>query len=147
MQVTFFLDTTGEHFAQWLEDYTNDAPYRDFSTERGMITLQSTRPPYSITGPTNIKMDGFYTKLYPNNDKEVGQHLPSIILFKVVPLAPARLEVTAKCTQPVIMVYFKELLMAIVERWPEAQERARVEAATFEHTLSEPWREMVSRSG
>jgi hypothetical protein len=89
MQVTFFLDTTGEHFAHWLENYTNDAPYRDFSTERGMIILQSARPPYSITGPTNIKMDGFYTKLCPNNDAEVGQHLPSIILFKVVPLARA----------------------------------------------------------
>jgi len=146
MQVTFFLDTTGEHFARWLENYTNDVPYRDFSTERGRITLQPARAPYSIAGPTDIEMEGFYIKPSTNNDTEVAQPLPRIILFKVVPLAPTRLEVTAKCTQPVIMAYFKELLMAIVERWPEAQEQARVEAATFERTLSEPWREMVKRA-
>lgn len=145
MQVTFFLDTTGKHFAQWLENYTSDAPYRDFFTERGRITLQRARGPHSITGPTNIEMEGFYIKPSTNNDAEVAQHLPSVILFKVVPLAPARLEVTSKCIQPVVIDYFKELLMAIIERWPEAQERARVEVSTFEHTLSEPWREMVER--
>jgi hypothetical protein len=146
MQVTFFLDTTGEHFARWLENYTSDAPYRHFSSERGRIALQRARGPYSITGPTNIEMEGVYIKPSTNNDTEVAQPLPRIILFKVVPLAPTRLEVTAKCTQPVVMDYFKELLMATIERWPEAQQRASVEAGSFEHTLSEPWREMVARA-
>jgi hypothetical protein len=145
MQATFFLNTTGEHFARWLENYTSDAPYRHFSTERGRIALQRARGSHSITGPTNIEMEGVYIKPSTNNDAEMAQPLPRIILFKIVPLAPARLEVTAKCTQPVIMDYFKELLMAIIERWPEVQEGTSIEAGTFEHTLSEPWREMVKR--
>ena len=124
MKITFFLETTTDDFARWLEDYTLRAPYRDFPTEKGRIVLQPAR--ISFRHPTlgyiRIDMKALYIAPLDKGNKEAGEPLDSAISFKVMLLASERIEVTAESYQPVVQDYFEELLTDIGRRWPEAKE-------------------------
>lgn len=115
---TLYLDTTAELFVQWLADHTQMVPYRNFSTEKGRLVLQGIRPPHSIQSPTTLSMEAIYIVPQADRDAEKGMPIGSAITFRVIPLSSERIEVEAKCHQPAVAGYSRELLAEIRQRWP-----------------------------
>jgi hypothetical protein len=135
MQQTLFLDTTTPIFAAWLEQYTRGTYERTFPTERGRISLDFARfePARGLA-----RMAGFY--ITPVSDtSEQAIPLEDIIVFQVVPLAPGRIEVTARCDNPVVHPYLAELLSEIERRWIQPNHRQKeLEAEMPTPTLAAP---------
>jgi hypothetical protein len=115
METTLFLDTTPAIFAAWLEQKTRLVYVTDFPTDKGRIALQTSR--YNpATGL--VSMPGVY--ITPTNDaSEQAIPLPDLIVFRIVRLAPERIEVAVRCDQPALQRYCLELLAEIAQRWGE----------------------------
>jgi hypothetical protein len=117
MKTNFIIDTSQEYFCNWLEDFTRDAPYKNFPTEKGYISLQTARPAqYGYSGNRYMRMEGYY--LTPKDgESQTAYPLSSIVEFKIIPLNQNRIEIAAECSQPVVEVYFQLLLEEISKRW------------------------------
>jgi hypothetical protein len=125
MKVTLFIEAPPDFFCSWLEDYTQDAPYRSFPTEKGYISLQRARPS-RLHG--YMGMEGIYCT-FKDESTQTAIPISEVIRFKVIPLTPNRTEIAAECNQPVVERYFLHLLNEISKRWPQP---ADVEARLVE---------------
>lgn len=117
-RVTFFLNTTPDHFAQWIEGHTAMSPYQDFPSDTGRYCLQPVRG-----GRTARHLEAVAVHITPSTtepDTEVASFPFRAIEFKLTPLASERIEVEAQCHQEAFTGYLGSLLAAVAERWPEA---------------------------
>jgi hypothetical protein len=116
MQYAFFLNTTPDIFAHWLEDRSRLADMEQYPTEKGRIALDRAR--YNRqTGV--VSMAGHYIKP-SGEDSETAYPISEVLTFKIIPLAPERIEVQLTCRQPVVSSLVQTLLHEIGTRWPEA---------------------------
>lgn len=164
MQVVFILNTTGLLFAKWLEEQTKTIHTRDFPAKGALKqpdhvheeeeqtktihigdlprrwAAQGIRSPsIPITEPVTVGVEAMLLERVDENTERVltpvipgWQHF--VIAFRIVPISPERIEVTASCNHPDFAAYFAELLVAIAQRWPESglgaeQPDARLEGA------------------
>jgi hypothetical protein len=117
MKINLIVETSQEYFCNWLEDFTRDAPYKNFPTEKGFISLQTARPAqYGYSGNRNMRMEGYYLTL-PKDGSQTAYPISSVIEFKIIPLNQNRIEIVAECSQPVVEIYFQFLLGEIGKRW------------------------------
>jgi hypothetical protein len=125
MKTNFIIETSQEYFCNWLEDFTRNAPDKQFPTQKGHIALQRARPAqYGYSGNRYMRMEGYY--LTPQKDgSETAYLISSVIEFKIIPLNQTRIEIVAECTQPVVEVYFQLLLDEIIKRWAPAKNSDR----------------------
>ena len=117
LQIIFFADAPSSFFCNWLEEFTWDAPYKSFPTEKGRITIQRARPS-GLGNKLYMSMEGMYI-VPQDNHTEMGYPMNDVIRFKVIPLTPSRIEIVAECSQPVANEYFLYLLTEISKRWPQ----------------------------
>lgn len=130
---TFFIDTTPDIFATWLQKHTALVPYADFPTEKGRLCLDRAR---LDPGGRTLSMTSTYVA--PDPADEAGEVLyigGTAIFFEMLPLSEGRLEVRAECRQPAALPYFEELLRNVGTRWPES---GLVQAEPREQEPSEP---------
>jgi len=121
-EITLFLNTAPRHFADWLEKHTLMIHGSDFPTERGRIALQRARSTGLWEKPSKVTLEGIYITAGEDDQSEKAFPIGECIRFDLLELAPppaARIEVSARCGQPVVLDYFRELLSRIAERWPE----------------------------
>jgi len=72
---------------------------------------------------TFILKTTFATRIVrPRGDVERREHLPPVISFALVPLAPELLQVTAECEETAVMDYFEELTSRIAITFPRPAE-------------------------
>jgi len=117
MKINFIIETSQEYFCNWLEDFTRDAPYKSFPTEKGHISLQTARPAqYGYSSNRYMRMEGYYYTP-PKNDSQTVYPISSVIEFKIIPLNQSRIEIVAECSQSVVEDYFQFLLGEISKRW------------------------------
>jgi hypothetical protein len=117
IKTNFIIETSQEYFCNWLQDFTRDAPYKNFPTEKGSICLQTARPAqYGYSGNRYMRMEGYYLTA-PKDDSQTAYPISSIIEFKIIPLNQNRIEIVAECSQPVVESYFQILLEEIGKRW------------------------------
>lgn len=116
MKINFILETSQEYFCNWLEDFTRDAPNKNFPTEKGRISLQRARPaPYGFSGNRYMYMEGHY--FAPAKDGSETVYLSMSIDFQIISLNQDRIEIVAECSQPAVEGYFQFLLGEISKRW------------------------------
>jgi hypothetical protein len=123
-EITLFLNTTPRNFAEWLEKHTLMIHGADFPTERGRIALQRARSTGSWEKPSKVSLVGIYVTT--DTEKEIDKATPigDCIRFDLIELAPpptARIEVGGRCDVPAVLNYYRQLLSAIAQRWPEAE--------------------------
>ena len=117
IKTNFIIETSQEYFCNWLQDFTRDAPYKNFPTEKGSISLQTARPAqYGYSGNRYMRMEGYYLTA-PKDDSQTAYPISSVIEFKINPLNQNRIEIVAECSQPVVESYFRILLEEIGKRW------------------------------
>ena len=117
MKTNLIIETSQEYFCNWLEDFTRDAPSKNFPTEKGSISIQIARPAqFGFSGNRFMRMEGYYLTA-PKDGSQTAYPISSVIEFKVIPLNQNRIEIVAECSQPVVESYFQFLLVKIVERW------------------------------
>jgi len=117
MRINLIIETSQEFFCNWLEDFTKDAPYKNFPTEKGHISLQTARPAqYGYSGNRYMRIEGYYITA-PIGDSQKAYPISSVIEFKIIPINQNRIEIVAECSQPVVENYFQFLLGEINKRW------------------------------
>lgn len=120
MRITFFIAAAPSYFCNWLEDFTRHAYDVTFPTEKGRISLQRATPS-GVGNFVHMTMGGFYMV---EKDTETAWAYPlgRVIDFKIISLAPDRIEIQASCHQPVAQQYFVDLLGEINKRWPQSDD-------------------------
>ena len=113
--ITFFVDAEPQFLVNWLHQRTMMAYLEDFPTEKGRITLQSSR----YNRQTGVaSMEGAYI-LPVDETTEKAFRIGTAIEFRLTPLSHDRTEVRARCLQPVCSPYFDQLVSEISIRWPQ----------------------------
>jgi hypothetical protein len=125
MDRTLFLNTTEDHFANWLDEVTKRIWMHAFPTDNGRITLQRAIATRNLNDVLVVSIHGMY--MYQSGpDTETATWPINMITFRAIPLAEERIEVHAECFQPAVIGYFQELLAEITKRWPQpTTERTR----------------------
>lgn len=117
MKVILLLETTGNYFLPWLREYVKVRPLDlDCETERRQIALGVDSYPFlPIDRPVDWHLRGHLV--------ETHEFVGDLFSFVLVPLTDKRVEVIIRCHDPDGMDWFKELLVEIRERWPEARQK------------------------
>jgi len=126
--IALILNTTTQFFTNWLEDYTQMLPFEQFPTEKGRIIAQRASQAYRVGGGAVLAIEGFYVSPTPNDPKsETAWPISELVSFKLLPLSSERLEVRATCNRPVMNRYFDRLIDEIRLRWPDQNNRSRLD--------------------
>lgn len=127
MKVTFWLNTTGDRFYEWLQRRTrsdSESGKLEFATEEGRIRLWPVVQHWHPDNVWDIWMSA-HRIVRSGEDEERREELPRVIQFTVLTTARERIQVDAECRLsevPAVMEYFEELLEGIGRAWPEAKE-------------------------
>ncbi len=116
-EVTLRLNTTPDHFANWLFKATAN-PETIPSNKEGCYWVLTRA---EMAGPTRIGVPAIYSVA---TGEDTGYVLWTdtphyAIAFEVTPLASERIQVEAEC-EPMARAYFLRLLRSILEAWPES---------------------------
>lgn len=112
----FFINTTQDIFAAWLQKHTRSLPFRSFPIGEERLLLQ----PVQTSGRPNLLASQAYRIYVDRNGVEQYQPIGQALCFGLMPLADNRLEVTAECISIAVLPYFLELLINISTVWPES---------------------------
>ena len=110
---THIVSTTAARFSRWLRGKTSRVAWRKFTTDRGYFTIDRVWVGDSQKDTTVLRVNGMFWF----SEKEGGGAIiqDDLMSFTLYHLAGGRIAVQARCNQPAVADYYRQLLADIAK--------------------------------